>query len=195
MAMTTLPVTKPIARLTKVGSHSFIGTPSAGNYHSFPIPVRSRGKTCVAFLYATAEVDAATQALRLHVPAYVSLVDVLTARFDELREFAPSEIGLAQPSDGWLGECRPYDDWKKPEVLAALAALYRGYDALLPAFTAASDNLTSELRRAAGEFATAFGSLAEPCLIPYYRGVGREFFAWLDRAVHPYGVPAPEPAS
>jgi hypothetical protein len=176
-----LPELKPVERLIKAGSlHAKGALPDEG-YQSYPIPVPGPRGLRVAFLYAAAVDVVPLAGPILRSPTYVGFVDAETARFVELRVFHADEVGLAHLEGRDLGQVPGDDAWQAPEVVAKEAALYRGYDAILGAFAAGIAPLPVETKRAADDFAAVFAELAEAPLVPFYRGVGRAFFAWLDR--------------
>jgi hypothetical protein len=176
-----LPALKDVERLIKAGSLHAKGALPAEGYQTYPIPVPGPSGLRVAFLYAAADVVVPLAGPLVRSPSYIGFVNAETARFDELRAFHAAEVGLGHLEGQQLGQCPGEEAWEAPEVAAKEKRLYQGYDAILGSFAAGIAPLPVETKRAAAEFAAVFEELAEAPLMPFYRTVGRSFFAWLGR--------------
>lgn len=176
-----LPPLMRVERLIKAGSLHAAGALPEHGYQTFPIPVPGPYGLRAAFLYSVAETTEPPSGLLVRAPSYIGFVDAETARFVELRVFQASEIGLAHLEGQLLGRCPGDAEWASAEMLDKEARLYRAYDAVLASFAAGLVALPNEARRSAMELSTLLAELIEVPLAPFYRGVGRAFFAWLDR--------------
>jgi hypothetical protein len=146
---------------------------------SYPIPVLRPEGLWVEFLFCTQR--ARPGSLQLLAPDYLADINAATGEFEPLKKVTPRNFGQSDPEGEFIGEHRLSPGTTYEESLAQEQRLYHDYDVLLPAFAAGLLRVTPEVKTAAADFKELFARLAERPLLPYYKVVGKDFFAWLDR--------------
>jgi len=110
----------------------------------------------------------------------------------------PEHFGLPIPSEQTVGRFTEsivgrYDDLRQPPEASREPLRNRIYDALdvlLPLF-ADDAAMGPEALKAAQEFRDLFPHACEPGLLPYYKVVGKDFFAWIEEKAPPGKTPLP----
>ena len=172
----SLPGFEPIAAVMRRLSAYGRGALPGVNRTLLPLPVPGVEGVRTAILFTTTEPLADTAALRIKTPSFVAYARGDTGDFLDLAAITPRALGIAQDPDHWLG------DFVEPVDLGDKRARYLDlYDATASAFAAGRGAETPAAKRAATDLRALFAELAEPPLAPYYRALGKRFFAWLDR--------------
>jgi len=146
---------------------------------SYPIPVPRPDGLRIAFLYCTQV--ARPGVIRLIAPGHLAFLNAGTGRFDQMKKVSPRDFRQPHPPGEFIGEHTLGPGMTYEGYLAQQETLYSDYDVLLPAFASGATEAGSEVRAAAAAFQTTFERLAEKPLLPYYRVIGADFFAWLNR--------------
>lgn len=176
----SLPPLPSVAKLAKKCG-AFAGRAgSPESLASLPVPVPGEGGVRIAVMLAEAELAGEgapdPAALRIKPPGHVVFAEAWSGAFSELCAIGPADLGLANDPAEPLGDAAlaADRDAKRARWLELL-------DAALPGFAGGPAAITADTRRAAGELRALFPEVAEAPLVPYYRALGRRFFAWLDR--------------
>lgn len=154
------------------------GLPDDSGGMSFPVPVKSGRELGVAiFFFGT---SAAGGKFRIYPPHHLM---ELGAASGEVRNFGartPAQFGVndapEQPiavSDIRPGTGSEYQ-MKRVRFLEISPRVWALYGA-------GSKKLSAEDVTLVREYAALFDAIAKEPLIPYYKAVGKEFFAWLDQ--------------
>ncbi len=197
-----LPELRPVAfvvRRCRMSRFEVLGP----DFESLPVPVFGAEGLRIVRMLAPTRVDPDTQRRWVSPPSYVVEQRADTGAFAEARAVSPGVFGLNHDPAVELGEI------VRPQGFAdATRRLHELLDAVLPAFAAgagAGGQAPSGARQAASsggvaggqapsgaaarglpdvsrEAGEAFFALAEAPLVPYYRSLGKAFFAFLDRA-------------
>ncbi len=172
-----LPGFEPIARVMRRLSAYGRGALPGVNRTLLPLPVPGVEGMRAALLFTTTEPLQGSAALRIKTPTFVAYARADSGDFLELAAITPRDLGIAQDPDHWLG------DFVEPVDVGDKRARYLDlYDATVSAFAAGRGVETPAVKRAAADLRALFAELAEPPLAPYYRALGKRFFAWLDGA-------------
>jgi hypothetical protein len=149
-------------------------------HRSLPVPSGPAGKATIAFLFCP-EAYGEDMKLLLTTPEYVAYLAVDDGHVLRMQAVTPADFGLrhapGQVIGGWGVEAIEGTPEQIGEMWQRLLSLY---EVILPAFVRSNGAVTNEVRQAAREFRTLFMRIAEQPLIPYYRALGKAFFAWLD---------------
>lgn len=148
-------------------------------FESLPVPVFGAEGLRIARMLAPTRVDAETQRRWVSPPSYVVEQRADTGAFVEARAVSPGVFGREDDPAVELGEIL------RPQGFAdATRRLYELLDAVLPAFAAGplAGGQALTLAAVSREAREAFFALAEAPLVPYYRSLGKAFFAFLDRS-------------
>jgi len=149
---------------------------------SFPVAApRPRGMR-VIFLYCRSSVSP-TLGLQLMPPHYLAELDPDSGRLERMVFVEPAEFGRQDPPEDYIGRYDMLPNGRTSDQYHALRAqLLAAYDKVLPAFLRGASSFGRELRQAAQDFLSLFPQVTEQPLLPYYREVGKDMFAWLERA-------------
>lgn len=172
----TLPALEPVARIHARYARMTRGAVPGCDLAGLPVPVPGLDGVRIAILFTATEREPQTGARRVQAPRHLVSARADTGDFVELRAITPRDLGVPQDPEAWIGELPEGDRGEKRARLLDL------YDAALPAFAAGPSGATATAKRAAIEIAALFPEVAEAPLVPYYRALGRRFFAWVDRA-------------
>jgi hypothetical protein len=148
-------------------------------HQSWPIPVLVEGELRAAFLFAPRRLEPGKGQL-LTPPSYLAQIDATTGTFLDLRLIRPAELGQSDDPGTLLGYYALPEGMDVQQYLILEAEALRLLDALLPRFVDDAARLEPALAKAAGELRARYWALTAAPLHPYYRAVGRRFFAWLD---------------
>jgi hypothetical protein len=170
---------KPIRELISLARQQPAKTLPLETHQSYPIPVPRPDGLRVAFLFCTQV--ARPGSIRLVAPGHLAFIHAVTGKFEQVKKVRPRDFGQAHPEGEFIGEHTIEPGMTYEGYLAQQETLYRDYDVLLPAFAAGATQAGSDVKAAAVDFKVHFERLAEKPLLPYYRAIGRDFFAWLDR--------------
>lgn len=143
-----------------------------------PLPIRRDGGIRLAIIAAPV-VLGAREGTAIGVPTHVGEFDLSQGELRDLRQIKPSEFGQVSPPDGRLGFYRTELTFQQTKELRA--ELFTDLDVLIPLFARNDVSVPASKLESARDFRRVFRILREEPLDPYYRGVGGEFFAWLDR--------------
>jgi hypothetical protein len=149
---------------------------------SQPIPVPGPKALRVAFLFGKGMIIEPGEGLQLMPPSYLGFLNAVTGDVEELRAVTPGELGQKHKEEELIGRYLTLPERMMPEFLTKQARLQQVYDTLLPAFAGLKPGDSAEVKRAAGEFKTLFAQVSEGPWLPYYQAVGKQFFAWLEKA-------------
>lgn len=175
-----LPPLQPVARVAARFSRFAPIVAKGGGRAGVPVPVPGPDGVRIAILLTATEPVPDTDRLRVQAPGHLVSARADTGDMVELAAITPRDLGVTGEPEAWLGEIPAASDRASER-----ARLLELYDQALPAFAAGPAGLTEGARRAAREIATLFPDVAEAPLLPYYRALGRRFFAWVDRAAAP----------
>lgn len=147
---------------------------------ALPIPVRTAGRCLIAIL-AARESFGQDRKLRFVAPDYVIYLDPEDGHLIQMKAVEPSDFGQPhQPGEiigGWgVNELPNTPD----EITQMWKNLIAALDVLLPVYVE-DRRITDEVRQAARTFLRLFDIVGEKAFRPYYRALGKDFFAWLDR--------------
>jgi hypothetical protein len=174
------PQIKPIRELIEVAKAHSDDVPDEMR-RSYPIPVKRAQGPAVVFLYATGRAVPG-EGQYLAPPDYQATVDAVTGRFEGFGYLDFVRLGLAKPridAAGSIGVVAMPPGQTAEEFRALEQRLLDRYDALLPHYVADHRRVSAETLARAREFVELFEQVAEKPLQPYYRAVGKDFFAWL----------------
>jgi hypothetical protein len=163
--MTYLPTAQLVAEIKKSDT-----TPTSGTATSLPIPVLEDHRLLVAVFVAPAAYDADARASVLSPPQRVTFFDPAS--------------GLRVREDAIVGGpplgTDPFDV-PRSEYAQLIAQLFDAYDVLIPAFAERRSAATPALQAAAKTYKKLFPRFAGKLLDRYYKEIGKDWFAWLDR--------------
>jgi hypothetical protein len=170
---------KPIRDLISVARiHPASALPTE-THQSFPIPVAGE-LPGVIFLYAPSQLVRG-KGLFLYPPGHRALILARDGHFQELRPTTPAELGLSDDPKQPLGTYGLPPNVTPEAFTEQKERLLTAYDHLMPAFFDGGAPAETTARTAK-DFRAVFDQIGERILDPYYRAVGRRFFAWLDAA-------------
>lgn len=114
-----------------------------------------------------------------------------------LPEPVPHEVGdsMVRAVGRFDDPRQPPEPWRAP----MRERIHDAVDVLLPFFADGAQALPPEAAKAAREFRDMFPELCEPGLLPYYKAVAKDFFAWVEtvapkeKMVFPWKVPGAVP--
>jgi hypothetical protein len=173
-------VLKPIRELINTARiHPASALPTE-THQSYPIPVHGGAGDLpgVAFLYAPSQLVFG-QGLFLYPPGYRALILARDGHFQELRSMTPADVGLSDDPTKPLGTYGLPPGVTRDAFIELKERLLTAYDELMPAFFDGGAPAETTVRTAK-DFRAVFDQITERILDPYYRAVGRRFFAWLD---------------
>lgn len=179
--MPELPKLASIVRMVESAKNYTTGALPDIQHQSWPLPCPGTEGLRIAFLYCRAAIIEPGEGLQLRPPGYIAFFLAETGLFDELKIFAPEEWGMLPAEDAWIGRYLTPVERMEPEFLTKQIRLWTRYDTILPAFSINQTDVTAEVKRAAKQFTPMFEDVAETVLLPYYRGVGKDFFEWLNQ--------------
>lgn len=163
--MSYLPTAQLVSEIEKANT-----TPTSGTITSYPIPVLRDHKLLVAVFQATAGYDPEARGSVLSPPERVTFFDpVAGARVKE----------EPKPGGALLGT-EPFDV-PRAEYRQLSAQLFGAYDVLLPAFAQGLVTADPVVHSAARTFEKLFPRFSGKLLDPYYKEIGKDWFAWIDR--------------
>ncbi len=147
-------------------------TPRSGTITSYPIPIVRDNQLLIAVFQANAGYDPAARGSILSPPTRVTFFDAVTgARVNE----------EPRPGGPPLGT-EPFDV-PRAEYRQISALLFDTYDVLLPAFAQGRMTADPMVDAAAKTFKKVFPRFSGNLLDPYYKEIGKDWVAWLDRRV------------
>lgn len=171
------PTLQPIRQLiAQARQHPGAALP-VETHQSYPIPVRDQGAPQVVFLYCVSRL-VPRDGLYLMAPSYRATLDATSGKFEELRAVVPGELGTGPETGPSIGKYGMPEGMTSEQFLELQAKLYAEYDALLPLFFADAGS-GRDFPKLAQQFRSRFFTLSEAPLHPFYRALGRAFFAWL----------------
>lgn len=144
---------------------------------TLPWPVPSAAGILWTMLYCPIDLDERSSAYRLGIPTYRISFRADFGSFAELRACAPSDFGLPEGADPWLGEV-----CDAPERAARRARLLDLYLLAVPSFAAEPTAIFNDVKSAAVEIAALLPDVVEPPLMPCYEHAFKRFFTWLKLA-------------
>jgi len=173
---TPLPKLAPVAsilRRHRLHRHDALGP----DHESLPVPVHGPEGLRIVRMLAPTRLDPETTKRFVKPPSYLVAARADSGTFAEARAVSSAAFELSDAPDLELGELVLVADLS--DRVATLCTLL---DAVLPSFAAGPAAPLVPVQRAAIEARDAFFALAETPLVPYYRALGKRFFAFLDRA-------------
>lgn len=168
---------QPIRRIIETARIHPAGALPTETHQSFPVPVSGDVPT-IAFLFAPSVLQRGV-GLQLLPPSYRAMIRGRDAHFEELRAVSPADFGLGDDPSRVLGTYGLAADMTPEAYTTIKERLLTTYDTLLPWFYG-GDEPTASVCRVALDFQGAFELVGERVLRPYYRALGRRFFAWVD---------------
>jgi hypothetical protein len=183
--MIPLPQLMPVAKVVQQARlHPAQILPQL-THQSCPVPMRgSRGGLQLVFFYCHAEIVEPRDGLKLWPPAYVAYLDAVTGKFEELKSVTPEDFGQKHPPDKVMGKYLTVPQRLDAAFLDKEVKWFQAYDVILPCFAARQFGLPEQVQ-AAKEFARLMPEILETPLMPYYKVVADEFFAWVQRVGAP----------
>lgn len=167
-------------QLVRVGYINSEGAAGDGMRQSLPIPHKAPNGLRVDFFFCPA-LARPQQPIVLYPPIFLTTLHADSGQLDMLRSVEPRNFGQAHGRDDPIGTFGMPSGMTVDEFIEKRSTLYETYDVLLPAFARGVTPGDPKLKRAAQDYTTLFELLSEPPLLPYYRAVGAEFFAWVAR--------------
>lgn len=173
---------KSLDELRRLARNQVSESVSEQDRQSLPIPVKIGSTVRVKFLYAPA-LARPNQPVQIWPPNHMATL-ALDGSLVEFRSVSPLDFGLAQPnSSNALGPFNPPNGLTWDHYQTSYVRLLQLFDHLLDDFNGNRANLPKEKKAILRESIALFHQLAEPPLTSYYAFVGRDFFAWADRAL------------
>lgn len=179
---TSLPELRTSRQLVETARSNAAAILPTETHQSYPIPLDPAGRAKpVTFLYCTSRLEFGS-GLFLLAPGRRVELDAATGEVLASAAVSPADLGVGDEPGKTLGRFGLPKDVSPEEYLKAKEALLDAYDRLLgPWYSGeAPRDAGRPTRAAAAEFRRAFAVVGEPPLAPYYRAVGKRFFAWLD---------------
>lgn len=153
--------------------------PMSGSISSFFVPAREGDRVlAVIFLRPLFAPDLEHQRLKEGAPFLLQTFDASTGDLIRSKEVAAGDFG-ALPITSELGFEKLGERSDSDQLEARL---YLAYDVLAPAYARGDTKLDAAGLIAASTCKQVFPKYAGPLLLPYYEHLGRDFFAWLDKA-------------
>jgi hypothetical protein len=165
--------------MTEIQSSATAKLPNGGTGSSWPIPVVEQGTLRAAVFWNRCE---ATFGDPWVGPPYrLVIVNVETADVIRSTPVAPRDVGPDVPPDSPLPgstivEVTSVDEGTKLE--ARMSALAPG---VWSAFGIGRTALSAQEQHDVAEYVSLIDRMEPKQLLPYYRGVGKEFYAWAAR--------------
>lgn len=179
----------------------------------FALPARRDGAAVVVVLHGVKHYWALPKATPERTPEELDLfkntvippdavffVDPRTSEAIKIDSWVkPDYFGLSAPplrkvgreqlhALGRLDEPRqPPEAWRAPMA----ERIHDAVDLLLPPFADQQQALSGKAATAAGEFRDLFPELCEPGLLPYYKAMAKDFFAWVEKVAPPERMALP----
>jgi hypothetical protein len=163
--MSYLPTAQLVTEIQKADT-----TPTSGMSTSSPIPVLVDRRLLIAVFHSMAGYDPEARASVLSPPERVTFFDPSTGT--RVKE----ESRPGGPPLGTEAFAVPRSEY--PQLSAQL---FGAYDVLLPAFAQGRATADPALQAAAKTFKIIFPRFAGKLLDRYYKEIGKDWFAWLDR--------------
>lgn len=163
--MKYLPTAQLVTEIEKADT-----TPRSGTITSYPIPVVRDHQLLIAVFQTTAGYDPQARGSVLSPPERVTFFDPSTGvRVNE----------EPRPGGPPLGT-EPFDV-PRTEYRQLSAQLFGAYDVLLPAFAQGLAMTDPVVQNAARTFKKLFPRFSGKLLDPYYKEIGEDWVAWIDR--------------
>ncbi len=148
---------------------------------SWPVPVLRDGHHFIAFLYFTKSGRPPVPP-SIFPPYYQVLVDVDMVEAIEFTPLSPIDFQINISVDKSLGEHRLSSEMSMAQFKIKKSHLYLLYDQVLPLYWQKNNIvLTKEQISQICEFRMLFYQLAEKPLLPFYKALNLDFFAWIDK--------------
>lgn len=165
--MKYLPTAELVSEIEKTST-----TPRSGTLTSSPIPVLRDQRLLIAVFQASAGYDPSARGSVLSPPEHVTFFDPATGvRVTEESRPGGRPLGVEA------------FDVPRTEYHQLRAQLFGAYDVLLPAFARGLATADPTVQAAARTFKKVFPRFSGKLLYPYYKEIGKDWFAWLDRMV------------
>ena len=144
---------------------------------SLPVPIFSKGKVYLAFLFYTAKRGTKDKKIQIYKPNSKIIIDAEFGNIIFYRNYLT------------FGEFSDYE-WEKPigefphsEIDSLTLKEYKerrdnfikNYEEIIKAIQ--NDSSNQEFKASIHD---EFYALCEPCLIPFLKKIGKKFFSWLD---------------
>lgn len=145
---------------------------------TLPTPVGPIGRARMGIL-AVPEAFGTDRKLRFATPAYLIYLAPEDGQLLQMKAVEPSDFGQPhQPGEiigGWGVDELPNTP---DEITQMWRDLIAALDVLIPVYLE-NRRLNDEVRQAAKRYLYLFDIVGEKALRPYYRALGKDFFAWL----------------
>lgn len=153
--------------------------PVSGSVSSFFVPAREGNRIlALVFLTPLFPPDLEHQRSKEGAPFLLQTFDASTGDLLRSKEVAAGDFG-ALPINKELGFEKLGERSDSDQLEGRL---YLAYDVLAPAYARGDTKLDAAGLIAASTCKEVFLKYAGPLLLPYYEHLGRDFFAWLDKA-------------
>lgn len=141
---------------------------------SWPVPIRKAGGYAFKFFYYRLSGPPRKPSFDIYPPVMVVEIDA-DGRPDVPADVSPATLGLRSPPGVVLGTHAWPASWTQSQIDAKVVGLLEAYDRMIPLWL--SHGSAADPR--GEDFARRFVELSEPTLLPYYRALGPDFFAWI----------------
>lgn len=170
----------PIRSLVEAARRHAASALPTETLQSLPVPMGAGGDAAVGFFYAPTALQRGA-GLWVYPPSSRALFRAQSGELVEAHPLTPRDLGLDDPAGRALGTHRLPAGTSAEQYTALLGSLLDHYDTLLPHFF---NGIPGAPPQVLADFGGAFATVAEAVLIPYYRAMGRRFFAWVDASGH-----------
>jgi hypothetical protein len=141
---------------------------------SWPIPVRSGAVADFVFFYYRLSGPPAKPSFDVFPPVMTLRISANGEAGSPLNA-APGTLGLHVASSHVLGTHSWPTSWSQGDMDSKVAALLTAYDRVIPIWLSGGSPADARVQ----EFRRQFLELTESVLLPCYRTLGPDFFAWL----------------
>ena len=147
---------------------------------SFPIPIISKEKTLISFLYFT-KFGLPPSPPQIYPPKYKVLADYESGDVLDIQHLPSNDFFLNAQMDKSLGEHKLDSHITLTIFMEKRKELYFLYDKIIPLFKSNTTNVFPENKKLVGNFYTLFHELAEKPLFEYYKMLNPQFYDWISR--------------
>ena len=145
---------------------------------SLPIPLRIGEKICLAFLFYTSDQHGGLgnhEKVSIFRPNSKIIVDYIDGRIVHYQDYFGIDEFAGVGMEELIGEVKPISREAYMERRAKRNALMGQYDKIIKLFR---DNTNEDGIKK--DFRILFYELCLPCLLPFMKKVGQDFFVWLN---------------
>ncbi len=145
-----------------------------------PTPVGPSGKAHIGFL-CYPETLSPKKKLEFLAPNYLILLSPDDGHLIQMKAIQPSDFGQPHQPDDVIGGWGVDRLSNTPEEITRMwNDLIAALDELLPVYVE-NRRVTDNVRQAAKNYLYLFDIISEEAFRPYYRALGHDFYAWLER--------------